>query len=692
MSYTLVVTEKPSAARMIASALSGGTVEKKGGRGVSYYSITREGKELMVVPAVGHLFVLDEKNGGMKWEYPAFDVEWKPTYTRKGNEWAKKYFDNMTKLVKGADEFISACDYDIEGSVIAFNILRFIAGVKEGKRMMFSTLTTPDLIKAYDTMSDHLDFPQIEAGLTRHQLDWYFGVNLSRALTLSLEKSGSYRTLSTGRVQGPTLQLMVKREEEISVFKPVPYWEIELKGNTESGAITAMHVNGKFWEKDMAEKVLVNCKGKDGTVVSIKKEEQKYWPPTPFDLTTLQRESYGLFGYSPKTTLEIAQTLYEHALISYPRTSSQKLPPTIGYRKILENLSGQKWYEELCGKLLSKGKLWPRQGKKEDPAHPAIFPTGNKPKELNAYQKKLYDLIVKRFMATFADPSVRESMKVAIKVDGEEFIANGVVTKDPGWMKFYEPYTRIKEVELPDIKENDNVSVKSIKMSEKETQPPKRYSQASVLKEMEDLGLGTKATRANILDTLYQRGYIKEKSIMVTELGKTVIKALEKHCPEIVSVELTRRFEEDMEKVSAGEKKREDIIKDAEDELRKVLERFKTEENAIGSEIKQAVKKYEEVENNIGACPECNKGSIMVIRSQKTGKRFAGCNNYPDCRKSYPLPQKGSLSVSSNKCHCGMNLVEIKAKGRRPWKLCVEHGFDYTKKAFEKADKKDGKS
>ncbi len=687
MSYTLVVTEKPSAARRIASALSEGGAEKKGGRGVSYYSVKRGGRELLVVPAVGHLFVLDEKNGGLKWDYPAFDVEWKPTYTRKGNEWSKKYFDNMEKVAKGADGFISACDYDVEGSVIAFNILRFIAGVKDGKRMKFSTLTTPDLLKAYDEMSEHLDFPQIEAGLTRHQLDWYFGVNLSRALTLSLEKAGAYRTLSTGRVQGPTLALLLKREEEIAAFRPVPYWEIELKGTVKSGDITAMHANGKFWEKGPAEKIVEKCKGKDGIVASVQKEQQQYWQPTPFDLTTLQRESYGLFGLSPKATLDVAQALYEQALISYPRTSSQKLPPTIGYRSIIKKLSEQGNYKDLTGKLLSAEKLWPRQGKKEDPAHPAIFPTGNQPKEMNSYQKKLYDLIVRRFLSTFAEPAVREIVKATINVENEEFIASGAVTLKEGWMEFYRPYVRIREEELPEMTKGEPVRVKSMDMHEKETQPPNRYTQASILKEMEDLGLGTKGTRASILDTLYDRGYIKEKSIMVTELGRAVVQALEKHCPEIVSVELTRRFEEDMEKVSTGEKKREQIIEDAERGLTKILEKFRNEEKEIGTEINQAVKQYEREENNIGPCPLCGKGNIMVIRSQKTGKRFAGCSNYPDCSKSYPLPQKGMLSVSSKKCHCGLNLVEVKGKGRRPWKLCVEHGFDYAKKGSGKAAK-----
>jgi DNA topoisomerase I len=684
MSYTLVVTEKPSAAKRIASALSEEGEPEKLGKGIACYRIRRDGRELLIAPAVGHLFVLDEKNGGLKWNYPVFSVEWKPTYVRKGNEWAKKYFDSMEKLARDADGFISACDYDTEGSVIAWNIIRFIGGAKDGRRMKFSTLTTPDLVRAYEEMTPHLDFPRIEAGLTRHQLDWYFGVNLSRALTLSLEKGGAFRTLSTGRVQGPTLAILLKRQEEIEAFKPVPYWEIDLNGKVEKDGIEASHAKGKFWEKATADAVMKRCEGHDGRVASVEKKEQQYAPPPPFDLTTLQRESYGLFGYSPKMTLDIAQSLYEQALISYPRTSSQKLPPTIGYKSIITKLSSQLEYGELCGKLLSRPKLWPRQGAKDDPAHPALFPTGARPTKVNAYQKKLYDLITRRFLSTFGDPAVRELVKATIVVNGENFSMNGAVTLSPGWTEFYGPYDRSKETPLPpSIKEGVKVSEIALSRLDKMTQPPGRYSQASILKEMEDQELGTKATRAGILETLYDRGYIKDSSITVTDLGRAVVKALEKHCPEIVSVDLTRRFEEEMEKVEGGQKKREDVVKEAEAELLVILTKFKKEEVEIGKEIKVALKEYEKEQNTIGRCPKCGKGDMMVIRSQKTGKRFAGCNNYPNCRNAKPLPQKGSLSVSKKKCtKCGLGLIEIKGAGRRPWTLCIEHGFDYSDKKF----------
>ncbi|MBN2331375.1 MAG: DNA topoisomerase I [Candidatus Aenigmarchaeota archaeon] len=688
MSYTLLVTEKPNAAKRIAHALAEEGVQKLSRKGAPYYRIRRGGRDIVVVSAVGHLFVLDEVDKGAKWRYPVFSVEWKPTYTERGSSWSKKYFDNVSELAAGASDFISSCDFDIEGSVIAYNVLRFICKTQHAKRMKFSTLTTPDLVKAYDKASPKLDFPQIEAGLARHYLDWYFGVNLSRALTLSLEHVGGYWILSTGRVQGPTLELLEKREDEISRFKSVPFWEIELHGNVDGKDITAQHVKGKFWKHEQAKGVVHRCEGKPGRVSSVKRTQQSHLPPVPFDLTTLQRESYGLFGYSPKMTLDIAQSLYEHALISYPRTSSQQLPPAIGYKSIITKLSGQPWFSGLCKKLLARGTLKPMQGSKTDPAHPAIFPTGTKPKKLNTYQKKLYELIVHRFMAAFADPATRELVRVGVDVNGEQFAAHGITTLGPGWMEFYKPFLRMKDVVLPDIREGDAVKVKKIEVLEKETQPPSRFTQASILKEMEDLGLGTKATRAHILHTLYERGYIRERSIIVTDLGKAVIKALEKYCPEIISVELTRSFEQDMEDIESGKKDREQIVKGAERELRGILAKFKEHEHHIGSEIKEAVKEYEHEQHDVGKCPKCGKGDLMIIHSHKTGKRFVGCSHYPKCNNSFPLPQHGFINVTTRKCFCGLGLIMVRTKGKRPWKFCVEHGFNYYKKK-EKAEKKE---
>ncbi|MCX6814582.1 MAG: DNA topoisomerase I [Candidatus Aenigmarchaeota archaeon] len=683
MSYTLIITEKPNAADRIAHALAEGSVQKLSKYGADYYKFKRKGKEIVVAPAVGHLFVLNEQSSNKHWTYPIFSVEWKPTFTEKNNTWSKKYYQNIQELAKHASEFISACDYDIEGSVIAANIIKFICKANDGKRMKFSTLTDGDIVEAYEHASPHLDFPQIEAGLARHQLDWYFGINLSRALTLALEHVGGYWTLSTGRVQGPTLSILEQRQKEIKAFRPMPYWEIELDGKIDEKDITASHIKDKFWKKDEAESVLHRCKGKDGVIEDVEKKLRKENPPFPFDLTTLQRESYNLFGYSPKQTLDIAQGLYEHALISYPRTSSQKLPAKIGWKSILAKLGENPEYSELSKKVLSKPSLKPNEGPKEDSAHPSIFPTGHKPKKLSQYQKKIYDFIVKRFFAVFGDPAVREQVRVIIRIDKEQFVAHGITTVKPGWMELYRPYSRAKEQILPDLTKGEKVSVQRMEMLDKQTEPPSRYTQASILKEMETLGLGTKATRAQILQTLYDRSYIKDPSIVVTELGEAVVNALEKHCPEIISVDLTKKFEQEMEQIEEGKKKRGEIISKAEKELERILADFKKHETDIGKHILSAVKEFEKEEHTVGKC-ECG-GELHIIHSKKSGKRFVGCTRYPKCKKAYPVPQRGFIHVIDKKCFCGLGIVEVRNKGRRPWRLCCAHGFNTTEKKFKEA-------
>ncbi len=690
--YSLIITEKPNAAKRVAFSLSEGK-PKKIKKGKTYwFEFKRNGKEYKVVPAVGHLFVLSALNSGAKWKYPVFETEWKPVFkASRGGAFTKAYYENIKKLSKDAKEFYSATDLDVEGEVIFYNILKFIAGKENAKRMKFSTLTKSDLENAFENASDELIFPMLEAGLARHKMDFLWGINLSRALTLGLEHVGGYWTLSTGRVQGPTLNIIYKREKDIQKFVPKKYWELLLKGKVSGKTIEAEHSNGKFWDRKKAEHAHRKCDGKKAVVKEVSVKKYKQSPPLPFDLTSLQREAYSLFGYSPKMTLDIAQGLYESALISYPRTSSQKLPAKIGLKSIIKNLSRQNDYKGPCSVLLARPKLKPREGKKSDPAHPSIFPTGNKPGKMSGYKRKVYDLIVRRFLSVFCDPAVRERVGVKIDVNGEEFRTTGTRTINPNWIEFYGRYARFKETVLPKMEKGDEIRDTSVKMDGKETKPPNRYSQASVLKIMEDLNLGTKATRAQILHTLYERDYIQERSIEATALGSAVIKALEKYCPEIISVDLTNRFEKYTEEISKGKRKRKDVIKEAESELVKILKHFKEKEKEIGNELKEGVKEYEKSITYIGKCEKCG-GDLRIIHSRSTGKRFVGCTNYPKCKHGFPLPQRGKVKAISKKCpNCGLRFVEVRQFRRRPWRLCVRCGFASNIKSKDYVDKLEDK-
>ncbi len=419
----LIITEKPSSAKKVAEALADGKPIQKKSKQSSYYELSHQGKDIIVTSAVGHLFGLVEKNKG-KWTYPVYEIEWEESYKgSKELKYVKDYIDTIRDLAKKATEFTIACDYDVEGEVIGYNVIRFACKQKDANRMKFSTLTKPDLVKSYEEKIPHLDWGQAFAGETRHMLDWFYGINLSRALTASVKAAGSFKILSSGRVQGPTLKLLVDREREIASFKPEPYSQIKLMGEFKSEKIEADHHVDRLFDPKETDRIMSKIKGaKTATVKDIKRTKREQAPPVPFDLTTLQSESYNQFKITPKETLEIAQSLYLAGVTSYPRTSSQQLDPKLGFKSILTSLAKQPSYTELAGKLLKLKDLKPHNGKKTDPAHPAIYPTGLAPNQQTPKEQKLYDLIVKRFMATFAEPAVRETLEVQLDVNTEIFI------------------------------------------------------------------------------------------------------------------------------------------------------------------------------------------------------------------------------------------------------------------------------
>ncbi len=690
MAYTLIIAEKPDAARRIAEALADKKPKKVEKYGAPFYEFTVNGKKHICVPAVGHLFSLTPVKNGNGWTYPVFDFEWIPTYKKRDTSWTEKYFKNIKELAKNASEFINAADVDTEGEVLLYNILRFICNVKDAKRMKFSTLTKDELREAYKNLSPHLLFPMLESGLTRHALDALWGFNLTRALTLALKNHSrkAFTILSTGRVQGPTLSLLLKRELEIRKFVPKPFWQLELHCKINGNKIVALHEKDKFWKKEEVEKVLKICEGKDGAVESIKKRKYKQKPPAPFNTTDLQAEAYALFKFSPAQTLSIAESLYQKGYISYPRSSSQKLPPSINYEKILKSLAKIPKYKEFVKKLLAKKELKPHEGKKVDPAHPAVYATHEVPdlSKLTPQQRKIYDLIARRTLATFGEDALRESMNVRINVNGQIFVTSGKRTLESGWTEIYSPYLKFEEQILPELKVGQKVKVLQLKLLSKQTQPPGRYSQGSIIKEMEKRGLGTRATRAEILQTLYDRGYVKGKSIQVTKLGETVVKVLEKFCPTILSEKLTRHFEKEMEEVFNGKKKKEKVIEEAKKVLKKVLSEFKRNEKKIGRKLLEGLLVARREARRIGKCPKCG-GELRIIRSKKTKLFFVGCSNYPKCTNSYPLPRNARIEVTGKICEkCNTPIIRVYRKGKRPFQMCLSVDCE-TKKDWNKNKK-----
>jgi DNA topoisomerase-1 len=678
-SYTLIIAEKPDAASRIASALDAeGKAKKKVENGVPYYT-AKSREVIIVVPALGHLYtVADKKKIGSR--YPVFDFQWVPRYmAERAAAPTRTWIKVISKLAENADRFIDACDYDIEGSIIGYSVLKYACSGKENValRMKYSTLTKEELEKSYAEPLSSLDFALIEAGLTRHEVDWLYGINLSRALTTAAKNySGRYATLSAGRVQGPILKFLQTREKRIKYFVPSPYWSIKAKIKVGRRVFEAKYENNPIETRAEGEAVIDSCQGKEAETEKVSVKTFRQQPPLPFDLGSLQSEAYRLFRYTPMRTSKIAQRLYLIALISYPRTDSQKLPPEIGYAAILKKLGRIPEYKEDAGRLLAKPALKPTEGKKTDLAHPAIYPTGNLPeKSLNSAERNVWDLVVRRFMAVFGEPAVIQSVEVIVNINGNRFQLNGRQTLEARWIRFYTPYFKSADTVLQPMEEGKKIGVKEVVLEDKFTTPPARYNPRSLLKRMEKEEIGTKATRAGIIQTLNNRKYVRRERIVVTDVGLEVADVLSEYCPAVVSIELTRILEERMNNIQQGNETRENVLRDTIEFLKPVTKQLKEKEHIVGERLSQALMKARLEERTIGACPVCQNGNLVILRSRTSGKRFIGCTNYFEgtCKTSFPLPQKGLVKPTGTVCRsCGNPTVRILIRGNRPWNLCID--------------------
>jgi DNA topoisomerase-1 len=679
--YTLVVCEKPDAARRIAQAL--GDARESRPAGISVFDVANGGRNYKVCSALGHLYGLADVAGNRS-VYPVLDLEWAPVAK---NARATRVIKVISDLSKNADAFVHACDYDQEGEVIGHSILEYACGGKYGKsqRAKFSTLTDDEIKESFASLMKP-NGGLAEAGRSRHVLDFIYGVNLSRALAKSFKTTGGYRNLSIGRVQGPTLAFVVDRELEIRLHIPDPYWTIAVQFSKDDQKFIAQYEKSKVGKLAEATAIVDACTGRDGTVTKVVSKKVALRPPTPFNIGDLQREAYRLFKVSPGYTLAIAEKLYLQALISYPRTSSQKLPPSIGYGKIISGLSHIGSYGSLTSMLLSKGRLAPNEGRMTDPAHPAIYPTGVVPRyRLGGLEFKIYDLIVKRFLATFGDAAISQHIEVSIDVNGYSFGAEGRAPIYDGWMVFYRPHIRLEQHDLPQLQQGDSVENIGIEMEEKFTQPPYRYSQASLLAKMEQEQIGTKATRADIIATLFKRNYISAErgGIQVTDLGLAVIESMRAFVPAILSTNLTRSMEEQLEKVEQGSADSVLVIEDAVDKLIESLAAFIGKEADIGRQISGAAAADTTKAATIGACPVCKTGQLRMIRSRATKKRFVGCSNFANgCKASAPLPQRGAIRVVGKTCpECRWPIVGVVFSRRaKQWRICINMQCPFKKR------------
>ncbi|MCF7910386.1 DNA topoisomerase I [Candidatus Pacearchaeota archaeon] len=696
-SYELVITEKPQAANKIASALGKAIRKDTGRQGVSYYEVQRGDKKIIVACAVGHLFTLKQISPG-KANEPVFDIKWVPNYLAQKpgkTDFTKKYHDQILTLAKKASKITVATDYDIEGEVIGLNIVRYICNQPDASRMKFSTLTQDELNNSYENKFPTLNWPSAIAGETRHYLDWFYGINLSRALMNAIKTTGRFKLMSIGRVQGPTLNLIVKKEKQIQKFKPEPYWQVFITIQDPENPYIKIELkhNKDLFNKSELEKFenLKNSKA----IAETKNKKQKLPPQPPFNLTTLQTEAYKFHSITPSETLKSAQSLYLSGLISYPRTSSQKLPSSINYQEILKKLSKEYGVEHLIK------KSQPIEGKKTDPAHPSIYPTasysetGGKSPILAGNEEKIYELIVRRFLSLFCEDAIIDKKTISAETSENKlkFSTRGDVIEKKSWLEIYP--SKIKEIKLPDI--NGEVDIIDLRNEEKETQPPKRFTQASIISQLEKKNLGTKATRSSILETLYDRDYVKEKSIEATSLGISLIETLEKYSPIIIDEKLTREIEKEMseiEKTKKPQEKQKSIIEKSKKIIIDIAKDFEKNENKIGQELLQAnIEQIEQkkIDNTLMTCPKCQKGNLIINYSKKFKRFFVACDAYPDCKNTYTLPPNGIIKpvTPGRICEkCSWPMLMRLSKGKRPWIFCFNPDCETNRERIEEYEKR----
>jgi len=673
--YTLVICEKVDAAKRIALALSD-EFKTHTINGTQIHIIDKSQKKYVICSALGHLYSLGTSRKKRD-VFPVFDLMWFPlSQIDKEKKIIWNRIQTISLLSNHASAFVNACDYDVEGSTIGHNIIKYSCNADTSKifRAKFSTLTKEELSKAFENLKVGIDDGLARAGITRHIIDYTWGINLSRVLISALQyKASSGGSISTGRVQGPTLKFIVDRETEIRSFVTKPYWTARALVDSSKGPFYAEYSIDRITERKEGYRIKDENEGQEGTVEQLKMIRIKLSPPTPFNTGDLQKEAFRIFGFSPSLTLSIAERLYLSALISYPRTNSQKLPASINYLKIIKGLGRLGEYKKEAEVLLNM-RLIPREGEKEDSAHPSIYPTGEIPTQgLDVRQGKLYDLIVRRFFSVFGENAIKERMQLSIGVGNKHYWkVNGRRTIYPGWLIFYEKYVDMEEYDLPALQEGEKVLIKSVEIAEKFDKRPPRFNRGSLLEKMEEENLGTKATRAEIIEILYKREYILGDSIVPTNLGFQITLTLSKYSKEIVSVDLTKEMESKLERIEVGQETPENVLEDTFYLTLKSIDELSNNIEKIGEELKTALRQTYFEKNILGKCPQCKEGNLIIIRSKKTGKRFVGCTNYKNgCRASSPLPQQGIIQNTGKACMmCGWPIILV--RGRRiPWKLCI---------------------
>ncbi|UCB58267.1 MAG: DNA topoisomerase I [Thermoplasmatales archaeon] len=658
----LVICEKNISARRIAYILSNGKIKSTRLGKIPLYEFTRNNETWRIIGLKGHIINLDFPTGYNKWNKvtPAELINVDPI--KKVSE--KSIASALKSLVENSPYLIVATDFDREGELIGVEIIDLLktynTNLNQIKRAKFSAITNQEIESAFKDLTE-VDYNLSNAGETRQVIDLIWGAVLTRFISLATHRFGR-DFLSIGRVQSPTLALIVEREKEIKNFEPKKYWKIIAKLKKDI-SFDATHAKDQFWNEEKVKKIYDRVKTtKTAKVKKVEKKINREFPPSPFNTTTFL-EAASHLGVSAARAMSVAEELYMSGLISYPRTDNTVYPPSLNIRSILEKLKNSKFSKEAL-EVISNGRNKPTRGKKQATDHPPIHPVGIiTNQKLTRDHLRIYELICRRFLSTLAKDAISEIVNAFFDVSGEDFKADGYRLIESNWLSIYTYYKEKRKI-LPELLEGELVNISKINLKEDYTKPPPRYTQGSLIAKMEKLLLGTKSTRHEIISKLYSRKYITLSPLAPTPTAFAVIDSLE-DC-DVVKPVMTAKLENDMDQISEGKKTLEEIVDESKKMLSKVVFSLEKEKE----KIKKSIKNASRVENTIGKCPKC--GNDMIVRTSKRGKRFVGCSSYPKCNNTYSLPQFGGIFATGQTCEkCSGPVVKIKSKDKRGWELCL---------------------
>ena len=716
----LVVTEKNDAAVKIADLLGASKPKADKVFNTPVYRFEVEGEEWVTIGLRGHILEPDftpsltyKKRGG--WEGVTAEGEMLPAvvpdslakppfkkkkpFTADGVElkgWKmealpyliyapieklpkeKDIIRSLKNLAKKADSIVIATDFDREGELIgsdALSCCREVNATAPVSRARYSAFTKPEITHAFANLVP-MDDDLAAAGGSRRDIDLIWGAVLTRYLTL-VKFAGYGNVRSSGRVQTPTLAIIVERERERMAFVPEDYWVIRgaFDGGATSGptagdgpeAFEAPHATARFKAEAEAAAAMARVEGAvSARVASVEKKRRKVPAPVPFNTTSLMAAA-SAEGISPARCMRIAESLYMDGYISYPRVDNTVCPDSLDLAEVVNAIAANPAYGPYCKQLLSAGPLKATRGKTETTDHPPIYPTAAAtPDDLSAADYKLYNLIARRFLATLSGPATVEGTKVTLDVAGEPFVAKGDVLAEPGFRAIY-PYGLKKDEQLPALSEGATIAFNGATCTKKQTEPPARYSQGKLVQEMEKLGLGTKSTRASIIERLYQVKYVQNDPIEPSQLGIAVIDALDKFAPHITHAEMTAELERSMDRIADGEQTKAEVVETSRNLLAQELANLMPHSEEVADALSDAVA----ADAYVGPCPKCGK-DLQLKASHKTKSMFIGCAGWPDCDVTYPLP-KGKIEAVPEKCPtCGMPQVKVTAFRSKPRVQCID--------------------